>query len=211
MYSGKYVKQISIAISLYHQSTRMKLRLVFISLLILYYGPLVAQKKDTLHPKRMETLFTVTTGPSAAVGTFSQTHLAGFGVEAGGLTQFRKKQSSSRKHLLLLSWSAAGDYFWGRKEKVAGYSYQYKRYWLAHAYIGAALEIRKDLLVSLTAGPGIAQYNGSVNYNTGLQAAVHYAIAKRFFISPSFKLMQEPGTNWLAAAGLRVVMLVGGK
>jgi hypothetical protein len=130
-------------------------------------------------------------------------------MEGGGLTLFRKRTSSPRTHPLLLNWSIAGDYFIGKKETVAGYSYTYPAYWLVHAYIGGAISIRNNIMISLSAGPGIGHYNGNTVYNTGVHAAVYYSFSKRFMLSPSFKLMQEPGTDWLGAVGLKVVMKAG--
>jgi hypothetical protein len=189
----------------------MKIRCFIISTLLLYQLSVQAQSADTTGhaSKRTETIYLAAAGPLLAVGSFSNTHLPGFTMEGGGLTLFRKRTSSPRTHPLLLNWSIAGDYFIGKKETVAGYSYTYPAYWLVHAYIGGAISIRNNIMISLSAGPGIGHYNGNTVYNTGVHAAVYYSFSKRFMLSPSFKLMQEPGTDWLGAVGLKVVMKAG--
>jgi hypothetical protein len=176
--------------------------------LLLLFNPVYSQTGDTIRPKPARTLYMVTAGPALAIGEFARTHMPGLTLEGGGFTSLYKNQKSARKHPLLLSWSVAGDYYSGKKEKTAGYSYTYPAYWLVHAYIGGACSIDKDWLVSLAAGPGIGIYNGNTNFNTGLQASIHYAVAKKIFVSPSFKLMKEPGTDWLAAVALRAQFII---
>lgn len=107
---------------------------------------------------------------------------------------------------MLFNWEVTGAYYKGRKENTAGYSYTYPAYVLVHGYAGIALRVHRQWLAALGAGPGLGIYNGNTRYNTGVQAAVHYALSDRFHLSPSFRLMQEPGTNWLGALGLRVVV-----
>lgn len=170
----------------------------------------VAQSRDTIthQYKRTQTLYLAAAGPSIAVGEFSTTHAYGAGIEVTGLTLFNKKNQLLRKHPLLLQWGVAGDYYWGKKQTVAGYSYTYKRYLLAHAMVGGSWKVIPNLLISLTGGPGLARYNGTMRYNTAVQAAVYYAITKKIMVSPVVKLFQEPGTDWLASAGIRATLAI---
>lgn len=188
----------------------MKPRSILSLILFLIYNTIAAQSGDTItHSyKRTQTLYYAAAGPSVAIGEFATTHSFGTGIEAGGLTLFNKKGQQLRKHPLLLQWGIAGDYYWGKKQTIAGYPYTYKRYLLTHALLGGTWKLYPNLLLSLTGGPGLSRYNGSMRYNTTVQAAVHYAITKKIMLSPVFKLFQEPGTDWLGSAGLRVVFVV---
>lgn len=182
------------------------MRWLIVLSLLWFRNPVFSQAGDSIRKKPASTWYLFNAGPALAIGSFAQTHGPGFGLEAGAMAWIHKKNSSA-KNPVLLSWSVAADYYTGKKEATAGYAYTYPAYLLVHAFAGAAYPVKKNWLVSLTAGPGIGLYNGNAKYNTGLQATVQYAVSNRFSVSPSFKLMQEPGTRWLGALALRAQII----
>ncbi|MCX6316230.1 MAG: hypothetical protein NTW29_02990 [Bacteroidetes bacterium] len=191
----------------------MKYRIIIVFLLLLLPFTVLAQLGDSIthRYRRTQTMYLLSAGPSVAIGEFSTTHLAGAGIEASGITLFPNRKKTVRTHPLLLSWGISSNYYFGRNRTIAGYDYTYPGYWLSHVKAGAIWKVKNNLLLSLTGGPGISVYNGTTRFNAAAQVAVYYAITQRYFISPVFKLMQEPGTDWLGALGLRFTMRIRGK
>jgi hypothetical protein len=97
-------------------------------------------------------------------------------------------------------------YYFGKKETVSGYPYNYPRYIFFHAYAGAIYNPWRKGNISLTAGPAIGIYNGHTQFNIGSALEGSYFITEKITISPGIMLMKESGANPLWAVSLKAVI-----
>ena len=179
-------------------------RTILFAVLFLLTSGAYAQVTDSVRRQKTSTILYAGAGPQLAFGLLQESHAVGAQVEAGGYTQFARKNIAVRRLPLLFNWSIAGNYYSGRKVEVAGHPYTYKSYWLVHAYAGAALPFGKSWMGSVQVGPGIGNYMGQADFNAGVQATLNYAVGNHIIVYASVNGMKEPGTNWLGAAGVGV-------
>ncbi|MEO7923138.1 MAG: hypothetical protein ABIR30_05625 [Chitinophagaceae bacterium] len=136
-------------------------------------------------------------------GEFSDTHIGGLAVEyAWSDHRFGRQPSLPSKKIGFLATGGVAYYF-GEKETVNGYPYDYPGYLFIHIYPGLVFNVDKKLAISLAAGPGLGIYNGTTRFNLGAVVQVSYSISERIAISPGILLMKENGADPLIAASVK--------
>ena len=97
-------------------------------------------------------------------------------------------------------------YYFGKKETVSGYPYDYPGYIFVHAYVGAIYNPLRKANICLTAGPALGIYNGNTQFNFGSVLEGSYYFNEKIAIAPGIIFMKESGANPLWAASLKATM-----
>lgn len=128
------------------------------------------------------------------VGDFSSTHFMGIGINFSpashwfGLLKRRK---------IAFTYTGGAAYYFGKKETVSSYPYQYPGYTFIHGFGGVLYNPFKNTTISLTTGPALGIYNGNIQFNIGSKLEGNYLINSKISIGPGVNLMKEPGANTL--------------
>lgn len=140
------------------------------------------------------------------IGNFSGTHFGGFAIEYS----ISKRQLGLMKSKPANSFSfiATGGfaYYFGKKETVSGYPYDYPGYFFIHAFGGVLYNALKKGSIVFTAGPGLGIYNGNTRFNLGSELELSYYISKKLAIGPGIKLMKESGSKPLLATAIKTTI-----
>ena len=145
----------------------------------------------------------VSAGINIPVSQFSSTHLIGVGIDCSpshnlfGIVKSKK---------IALTYNGGLSYYFGKKEMVSGYPYDYPGYIFIHAFCGVLYNPVKSGSVSLTAGPALGIYNGNTRFNFGSKLEASYYISKNIGIGPGIILMKEPGATSLWAASFKATL-----
>jgi len=148
----------------------------------------------------------VSAGISIPLGDFASTHIGGIAVEYSRSDhRFGKLTTTpSRKMGLLLEAGLA--YYFGKKETVSGYPYDYPGYYFLHVYPGLLYNPCKNGNISLSAGPALGLYNGDLKFNIGAKLQGTWYINEKTGITPGILVMKESGADPLWAASLKATM-----
>ena len=160
----------------------------------------MAQTESTKTKKNSKDQHSVFAGVTLPVGYFSNTHLIG--------TSISYSPSSARmvflkQPIIAFTYNGGGTYYWGKKEKVSGYSYKYPGYLFIYAFAGVQYSPARKTVITLTAGPAGRRYNGITRFNIGSQLELQYYIHKKWAIAAGILLLKEHGADPLAAASVK--------
>jgi hypothetical protein len=89
------------------------------------------------------------------VGEFSETHIGGISLNYSWSHQRFGKLNKLPEKLIGLTANVGADYYFGKKETVAGYSFKYGGYAYLYALGGAIFNPCKDWNITSTAGTNI--------------------------------------------------------
>ena len=170
----------------------------------LYPASVFAQaKEEKLSASKSQAL---SFGISVPVGDFAATHFGGLTVEYS----WSKKPFGPIREIVTKQFgfivTGGVTYYFGEKEKVSGYPYDYPGYIFIHAFGGVLYNPVKSGSVSLTAGPALGIYNGNTRFNFGSKLEASYYISKNIGIGPGIILMKEPGATSLWAASFKATL-----
>ncbi|MBL0273126.1 MAG: hypothetical protein IPQ06_08650 [Chitinophagaceae bacterium] len=142
-------------------------------------------------------------GFNIPVGNFSLTHFGGIALEYSRSNQhFGKWQSVLAKKLgLVVNGGVA--YYSGKKELVSGYRYHYPGYSFLHVYPGLLYHLNPKSTMSLSAGPAIRLYNGTVQFCMGANLMGSYYLNKVLAITPGLICIKESGADPLMSLSLK--------
>ncbi|HEY6062603.1 MAG TPA: hypothetical protein VIV35_03280 [Chitinophagaceae bacterium] len=148
----------------------------------------------------------VSVGADLPLGNFSSTHSIGVGTcfswsdhRFGGMDVKPVKSFG-------FTANAGVAYYFGEKETVSGYTYDYHRYIFIHAYAGAIYNPWRKGNIILTAGPASGGYNGYTRFNIGSCLEGSYYIKEKIAISPGIMMMKESGADPLWSASLKATI-----
>jgi len=145
----------------------------------------------------------ISAGIGIPFGDFSSTHSFGAGLDYSWSNhRFGLLQSIPVKPIGF-TFNIGGDYFFGKKEMIGLYSYQYSNYIYLHTYGGVIINQGKKGNISITAGPALGLYVGNTQFNVGINLSGNYYINKKIALSPSILFMKESNSEPLWSAGLR--------
>jgi hypothetical protein len=150
-----------------------------------------------------ERVSAVSLGLHLPVGEFSSTHFGGFGAEYTSGRRWYGKIRPARQ--LVFTYNGGLAYYFGKKEAVSGYDYDYPGYLFLHAFGGISYAPRRKrkLNINLTAGPGLGIYNGNSQFNIGSKLEGSYFISRKISIGPGIILIKESGANAIWSAALK--------
>lgn len=127
------------------------------------------------------------------VGTFSETHFPGAGIEAAYTPgRFGRLLFLPKKKFSYVIKSGI-DFFRGRKVTVSGYPFKYGGYSLFHFYGGAIYNYKRKANLQLVAGPALSLYKQNLRFNIGSVLSATYFVSKRTGLSPAFGFINEWG------------------
>jgi hypothetical protein len=160
--------------------------------------------KKNNHPSGKQ--HTMSIGANIPIGNFSSTHSMGAGANYswsyhrfGGM-DVRPVQPFG------FTANAGGAYYFGKKEMVSGYSYDYPPFIVFHVWAGAIYNPWRKGNISLTAGPALRIYNGNTQFNIGSKLELNYYFHEKIAITPCLIFMKESGSDPLWAVSLKATM-----
>ena len=134
---------------------------------------------------------TVSAGVNITIPEFSQTHSFGAGINFSwskhrfGLMEKRPTKS--------FGFIADGgiDYYFGKKETVSGYPYQYKGFTYIHTYGGVIFNCCKRGNINLTTGPALGLEDGFNSFFWGVNLSGAYYLNEKIAITPGIYFMKD--------------------
>jgi hypothetical protein len=155
------------------------------------------------HDSHKPASHTAAIGINIPVGEFSETHFAGISLDYS----WSKHRFGILKTLpeKVIGFIANGgiDYYFGKKETVAGYEYKYGSYTYLHAFGGIIYNPVKKGNISLMAGPTMGIYKGGSDIGFGVSWQGSYYFTQRIAFTPGILFMKHKEANALWAPFLR--------
>ena len=145
----------------------------------------------------------VTAGIHLPVGNFAKTHFPGAGAGISYSDHRYGILPAKPVKKFGYTFNAAGNYYFGKKETVSGYPFQYSGYYLINTSAGAMYNYGRRTHFELLAGPALGIYNGTTRFNIGGAFSATYYVKTRIGVSPSFLFTKEHGADWLGAFSFR--------
>lgn len=167
--------------------------------------PAMAQpKEDSGQSHEKGKCNSLSLGPDIPFDIFSDTHKYGPGLDYSWSNHRFGKLNVLPKKLIGFIFNSGIDYYFGKKENVAGYNYRYGGYSYLHAYGGAIYNPCKRGNISLTAGPALSLYAGNLTFEYGVNLAGSYYLNENIAITPMIVLMKHADADPLWAGTIRV-------
>jgi hypothetical protein len=162
------------------------------------------EPKKHNHPSGKE--YTISIGANIPLGNFLSTHILGVAANYSWSNhRFGSMDVKPVKPFGFIANAGAAFYF-GKKETVSGYPYDYPGYFYLNIYGGVIYNPWRKANISLTAGPALGIYNGNTQFNIGSSLEGSYYINEKIAITPGIIFMKESGANPLWAASLKATM-----
>jgi hypothetical protein len=148
----------------------------------------------------------VSLGAGLPLGNFSSTHM--IGVATNYSWSDHRFGGMDVKPVKPFGFTANGGvaYYFGKKETVSGYTYDYHRYIFIHAYAGVIYNPWRNGNIMLTAGPALGIYNGHTQFNIGSCLEGSYYITDKIAITPGIIFMKEHRADPLWTTSLKATM-----
>jgi hypothetical protein len=148
----------------------------------------------------------VSLGVNLPLGNFSSTHSIGAGANYSWSDH--RFGGMDVKPVKPIGFTANGGviYYFGKKETVSGYTYDYHSYIFIHAYAGAIYNPWRKGNIILTAGPALGIYNGHTQFNIGSSLEGSYYLHGKIAITPGIIMMKESGADPLWATSLKATI-----
>lgn len=145
----------------------------------------------------------VTAGIHLPVGHFANTHFPGAGAGISYSDHRYGILPAKPVKKFGYTFTASGNYYFGKKETVSGYPFRYTGYYLINTYAGAMYNYGRRAHFELLAGPALGIYNGTTRFNIGGIFSATWFVKAKLGVGPSFMLTKENGADWLGAFSLR--------
>lgn len=149
---------------------------------------------------------TVSMGANIPLGNFSSTNI--IGIAANYSWSDHRFGGMDVKPVKPFGFTANAGlaYYFGKKETVSGYPYDYPGYIFVHIYGGVIYNPWRKANISLTAGPALGIYNGNTQFNMVVNLAGSYYFKEKIALSPGIIFMKESGAGPLWAVSLKATM-----
>ena len=137
---------------------------------------------------------TVSAGINITIPEFSRTHNFGTGI---GFSWSKHRFGMIEKKLSKqFGFIADGgiDYYFGKKETVSGYPYEYNGFTYIHTYGGIIYNCGKRSNINLTTGPALGIENGFTTFFWGVNLSGAYYIKEKIAITPGIHFMKDPNS-----------------
>jgi hypothetical protein len=134
---------------------------------------------------------TVSAGINITIPEFSQTHSFGIGAEfSWSKHRFGMLEKKPSKPFGFIA-DGGIDYYFGKKETVSGYPYQYNGFTYIHTYGGVIYNCCKQGNIYLTAGPALGLEDGFTTFFWGVNLSGAYYINEKIAITPGIHFMKD--------------------
>ena len=136
------------------------------------------------------------------VGIFARSHFAGPGLNYSWSHKRFGRNIVSKKPGLILD--AGGDYYFGKKIRVAGHDFRYDGYLYTHAMPGIMFNPWLNAHIGLTAGPTMGIYSGNIDLGWGANLFAAYFFKKNLSIGPAITYKKHSKTDALWGGAGRI-------
>lgn len=162
-----------------------------------------AQSVDTITHKQVKGKSqAVAFGIYIPVGVFSNSHIAGAGIDYSW-SRHRFGRDISPGKIIGLTVNGGINYYVGKRMTTAGYDFRYGGYTNLYAMPGIIYNPLKNGNVALTAGPVLNIYKGSANAGIGINLFSNYFVSENIAIGPGIIYKKHTNTNALWAVTIR--------
>jgi hypothetical protein len=135
---------------------------------------------------------TVSAGINIPIPEFSQTHSFGAGISfSWSKHRFGMLEKKPSKPFGFIA-DGGIDYYFGKKETVSGYPYQYNGFTYIHTYGGIIYNCYKRGHINLTTGPALGLEDGFTTFFWGVYLSGAYYIKEKIAITPGIHFMKDP-------------------
>lgn len=178
-------------------------RPILLALFCCLMNQVIAQTQEIKKVRSIGKHNSASLGFNIPVGNFSLTHFGGIAIEYSRSNQHFGKWETfpAKKTDFVVNGGVA--YYSGKKEIVSGYRYRYPGYSFMHVYPGLLYHLTSKSTMSLSAGPAISLYNGTVQFCMGANLIGSYYLNKIFAITPGLICIKEPGADPLWSLALK--------
>jgi len=145
---------------------------------------------------------TVSLGADIPIGNFSFTHIIGVATNYSWCNHRFGRMDVKPVKPFGFTANAGVAYYFGKKEKVSGYPYDYPGHIFLHSFAGAIYNPWRKANISLTAGPALGIYNGNMQFNIGSRLEGSYYLSEKIAITPGIMMMKGSGADLLWTASL---------
>jgi len=184
---------------------RIRMKIYSILLLFLLLECLCGQTQDTaaslpekVHGKSQAIAF----GPYLPVGIFSESHIAGAGID-----YFRSRHRFGKGILpakpIGFIINGGINYYLGKMINTAGHDFRYGGYLNLYAMPGIIYNPVENGNLTLTAGPALNLYKGSANVGIDINFLSNYFISENIAIGPGIVYKKHTNTDALWAITIR--------
>jgi hypothetical protein len=178
----------------------MKKTVLFFLVAIVFISSAFAQPTGIKKPVPQEKGISISAGINLPVGDFSSSHLIGIAVDC---SPTRHWFGLLKRKKIAFTYNGGLVCYFGKKETVSSYPYNYPGYLFIHAFAGVLYNPFKKTSITLTTGPALRIYNGNTQFNIGGKLEASYYISNRFAIGPGIILMKESGADPIWAASVK--------
>ena len=135
---------------------------------------------------------TVSAGINITIPEFSQTHSFGAGISfSWSKHRFGLMEKKPTKAFGFIA-DGGIDYYFGKKETVSGYPYQYNGFTYIHTYGGVIYNCCNRGNINLTTGPALGLEDGFTTFFLGVNLCGAYYIKEKIAITPGIIFMKDP-------------------
>jgi hypothetical protein len=140
-------------------------------------------------------------GINIPIGEFSKTHIAGISLSYSWSHHRFGNLKALPKKIIGLTANGGADYYFGKKETVAGYNYRYGGYVYLHAFGGAVYNPCKKGSITLTGGPTMGIYKGNADFGFGVNLGGSYYLTNRIIVLPGIIFLKhnKAAALWVGA------------
>ncbi|HYC40632.1 MAG TPA: hypothetical protein VEB63_09095 [Chitinophagaceae bacterium] len=143
-------------------------------------------------------------GISVPIGDFSDTHSFGLGLNYSWSNHRYGKMTARPADPIGFTFNAGVDYYFGKKETVNMYTYDYPGYTYIHAYGGIMHNPCTNGFLELTAGPVLGLWDGNSEFGFGVNLGGSFGICRSMGINPFFTLMKHSDSDPIYTFGTRI-------
>jgi hypothetical protein len=142
-------------------------------------------------------------GINVPVGEFAETHFGGISLEYAWSHHRFGNLKALPKRIPGFTANGSIDYYFGKKETVAGNDYRYAGYIYLHVLGGAIYNPCKKINIALTAGPSVGIYKGNADAGLGVKLSVNYFFTDKIAFSPGIIFLKHNNAAALWVIGIR--------
>jgi hypothetical protein len=187
----------------------MKKLLCFLSVTAWLYTTVIAQSEEKENKsggyriRRAGKNNSISAGIGIPFSEFSSTHSIGFGIDYSWSNHRYGLINEITVNPVGFTVNVGADYYFGKKETIGPYNYNYSNYTYLHTYGGIIYNPCNKVNISLTAGPALGIYSGHSQFNFGVDLKGSYYLNKNISITPAISFMKESKSDPLWAMAIQ--------
>src|SRR5258705_1174226 len=133
-----------------------------------YFYTIVAAQSEENNMQLKGKRNSVSAGINIPFGVFSATHNFGAGIDYSWSNHCYGRMEKTPINPVGITVNAGADYYWGKKETIGLYTYDYSTYTFLHTYGGIIYNPGNKANISLTGGPTLGTYSSNTELGLGL-------------------------------------------